>query len=153
MKLTTVTPEDRKAEKIGAAVDYRLEIDSHMGGGIGKTSAWFHLGDAQVLALSDALDSATTVVRDTVLGLLWSELDAVVDRLYEDPRTVEGLADALSDGMLIADSPEEAAKWLSWGEDRGQAQGLAYAIAVLTNPRRPDVEAIRAEVARRRDAE
>lgn len=154
MKLSPITKEDRKADRIGAMITYRLEVGSHMGGGIGKDSAWFYLGDAQVLALADVLDPAVPLLRDTVLGLLWSELDAIVDRLYEDEgMTVEGLAAALEDGVDEAASVANADRWLSWGEDRGQAQGLAYAIAVLSNPRAPDVEEVRAEVARRRDAE
>lgn len=148
MKLTPVTDTERRADKIGAAVDYRLELSEHMGGGIGKRSAWFHLGDSQVLALSDALDSATTIVRDTMLALLWSELDSVVDRLYSDPMTLDDLVEDL--GMGVHSEAElRADQFLSWGEDRGKAQGLAYAIAVLLNPRNPDVEAVRAEAVTR----
>lgn len=56
------------------------------------------------------------------------ELDAVVSRL-------------LSDGKPDDDATEE--ELVKWGEERGQAQGLAYALALLLNPYKPNLKQVK----------
>lgn len=70
----------------------------------------------------------------SVLDLLWLKLDDVVD--------------ALDEGEPVEYRETQAGKKAldvvrQWGELRGQAQGLAQAIAVLLNPYAPDVDAVR----------
>lgn len=70
----------------------------------------------------------------SILDILWEELDSIVDRIMDDggePR-VEG---------FTADHALSLGK--EWGEQRGQAQGVAYAVALLTDPLAPDVPAVR----------
>lgn len=76
----------------------------------------------------------------SILEILWEELDTIVDRLRMD-----GEPDL--DSFPVEPNEEELEleleEWRHWGEMRGQAQGLAYAIAVLTNPYQVDVPKIR----------
>jgi hypothetical protein len=58
----------------------------------------------------------------SILDMLWEELDAIVERL---------MAGAASE------------------EDKGRAQGTAYAIAVIENPYLPNIERIRDEAMQR----
>lgn len=60
----------------------------------------------------------------SILELLWQELMSVCDRLYTGAEAEDG-------------------------RDPGRAEGVAFAIAVMTNPYKPDIEEVRAEVARR----
>jgi hypothetical protein len=62
----------------------------------------------------------------SILEMLWEELDAIVERL---------MAGAASE------------------EDKGRAQGVAYAIAVIENPYLPSVERIREEAMDRWEAD
>lgn len=73
---------------------------------------------------------------------LWSELDTIVDHLMSEgePSTTEGAYGA------ELGNPED---WKEWGEWRGQAQGITFALARLKNPYKPDIEAIRAEAMQR----
>ena len=76
----------------------------------------------------------------SILEQIWEELDATMDRLRSD-----GVPDpdpAMSVGAAI-----NAGK--DWGEERGRAQGVAFAIAVMTNPYAPDVPKIKAEARKR----
>jgi hypothetical protein len=77
----------------------------------------------------------------SIIEILWEELDTIVDRLHADGKP--GELKALT-GRQIAE------QWQAYGEERGQAQGVAYALAVLINPYAPDIEAIRAESVERR---
>lgn len=79
----------------------------------------------------------------SILDILWQEMDSVYDILIE-----EGKPDTDPAKKPIKAMEE----YRAWGELRGQAQGLAYAIAVLTNPYATDVPAIKAEARRRYEA-
>jgi hypothetical protein len=79
----------------------------------------------------------------SLLETLTEELDAIVDRLMADPEPID--IDQVPDDQLEA----WAASVQSWGEERGRAQGVAYALAVLTNPYAPSVPAQRAAAAAR----
>lgn len=85
----------------------------------------------------------------SIIEIIWEELDAVMDKLMSDgePSKVTFVRSGYESSSL-AQAREEAEVWWealrSWGEERGQAQGLAYALAVLTNPYHVDVDAIRA---------
>jgi hypothetical protein len=63
------------------------------------------------------------------------ELDAVVGRLLS-----EGEPDDID-----AEANFEAAQkeWMEYGEERGQAQGLAYALALLLNPYKPNINRVK----------
>lgn len=78
----------------------------------------------------------------SIIEILWEELDSIMDRLVED-----GEPEAWTHTVAGRKALEAVREW---GEERGQAQGMAYAIAVLTNPYHVDVDAIRAEAVRRR---
>jgi hypothetical protein len=56
---------------------------------------------------------------DSIIEMLWKELDAVVDRL-------------MGAGQQSGD-----------GKDPGRAEGIAFAIAVMQNPYLPSVDAVR----------
>jgi hypothetical protein len=74
---------------------------------------------------------------------LWKELDTIVDHIMSEGEPVLSQAD-------IEEYEVEAFR--KYGEWRGQAQGVAYALAVLTNPYQPDVDKIRAEAMERWEA-
>lgn len=77
------------------------------------------------------------------------ELDSVVGRLISDGRPAN--IEEAGNKKPIKQQQED---WKLYGEDRGQAQGLAYALAVIRNPYGPNVEAIRKEALERaRDGE
>jgi hypothetical protein len=63
-------------------------------------------------------------VGPSLLETLWEELDSIVERLMT--------------GCEAAD-----------GRDPGRAEGVAYAIAVITNPYHPSIPAVREECVRR----
>jgi len=79
----------------------------------------------------------------SILETLWDELDAIVDRLQADGPPNRELWMKRSTPEHIADEFQE------YGEERGRAQGVAHAIAILTNPYAPNVDAIREEAMRR----
>lgn len=90
----------------------------------------------------------------SVLDLLWEELDAVYDQLMEEGEpSKESLAEELHLTSALSVARTLATEWYGvlreWGELRGQAQGLAYAIALVTNPYACDVPAVKAEARRR----
>lgn len=60
----------------------------------------------------------------SILATLWEELMSISERLYTGAEAEDG-------------------------RDPGRAEGVAYCIAVMTNPYKPDIQAVRAEVARR----
>jgi hypothetical protein len=60
----------------------------------------------------------------SILEHLWIELMTICDRLYTGAEAEDG-------------------------RDPGRAEGVAYCIAVMTNPYQPDIQAVRTEVARR----
>lgn len=72
--------------------------------------------------------------KQPLLRELWDELDSVVYRL---------MTDGWERGQL---SPEDMK---AWGTDIGQAQGLAFAIAMVYDMLEPNVEWVKAEAMRR----
>lgn len=72
--------------------------------------------------------------RQAVLKELWEELDSVVYLLQTD---------GWEKGPLSAQDHKE------WGRQIGQAQGLAYAIAMVHNMSEPNIEWVRQEAMRR----
>lgn len=90
----------------------------------------------------------------SVLDILWQDLDDVMDRLMEEGAPEKtSMAGDFRCKVDVATSNELATEWYTtlqgWGELRGQAQGLAFAIAVLTNPYAADVPAIKKEAMER----
>lgn len=85
-----------------------------------------------------------TIVQ-ALLEELQNELDTVVELIMEEgePELPSGQRTEVTAWR------EQAEEWQKYGEWRGQCQGLAYALAVLKNPYRPDVDAVRAEAMKR----
>lgn len=82
----------------------------------------------------------------SLLEILWQELDNLMDCLYsETDPSIDGLCDQLEDIEADIDELAEAIAddWQMYGERRGEARGTAYAIAVITNPYAPNIEAVR----------
>lgn len=77
----------------------------------------------------------------SLLEILWEELDAIMERLMTEGQPHTPVEDEFYQQDLDA--------WREWGEERGKAQGVAYAIAVITNPYEVSVQAIKREAARR----
>lgn len=88
----------------------------------------------------------------SVLDIVWQELDDVMDLLMEQGTPEKGRG-GLAGDFEHKNNPTEARilaeEWFNtlkeWGELRGQAQGLAFAIAVLTNPYAADVPTVKKE--------
>ena len=76
----------------------------------------------------------------SVLDLLWEEMDTVYDQLV-----TEGEPDV----DPVRQPSTAATRYREWGELRGQAQGLAYAIALVQNPYAVDIPAVKVEAKRR----
>ena len=72
--------------------------------------------------------------------IIEAELDVVLERLLNDWQ--RNPADLNLEGQTV----------LAWGEERGAAQGLAYALAVITNPYYVNVEEIKNEAMLRYEA-
>ena len=78
----------------------------------------------------------------SIYEIVQDELDVVIGRL---------MMDGEPDDEMFRSEPneEELAEWLQewqhWGETRGQAQGLSYALAAMRNPYQMDVPAIKRE--------
>jgi hypothetical protein len=90
----------------------------------------------------------------SVLDILWQDLDDCMDKLMEEGAPDRGtLVEELHDGNNYEAASSLATSWYDtlkeWGELRGQAQGLAFAIAVLTNPYAIDVPAVKKEAMQR----
>lgn len=91
----------------------------------------------------------------SIYDIIWEELDVVMDRIMEDgPPDKNSLVGDLEDGAMSTEGARELARewWEAlrgWGEERGQAQGLAYVLAVMKNPYAVDVDAIREEAKHR----
>lgn len=78
----------------------------------------------------------------SIIEIIWEELDAVMDRLMEeDEPDVDHYDEGVQYQSIRVGDFSEAVK--VWGETRGQAQGLAYAIAVYTNPYLVNVPAVK----------
>jgi hypothetical protein len=88
----------------------------------------------------------------SVLDIIWQDLDDCMDQLMAEGAPEKGqggLAGDFEHKNNLAEASELATEWYStlkeWGELRGQAQGLAFAIAILTNPYAADVPAVKKE--------
>lgn len=83
----------------------------------------------------------------SLLEKLWEELDSIMGRLMDDgePDADEYWNDEDEEGNREFEPGlfKDACK--AWGEERGQAQGVAYAIAIITNPYAPNVNGIKVE--------
>jgi hypothetical protein len=80
---------------------------------------------------------------------LWKELDTVVELIMSEGEPEVWTDEDGEVRCSQADPPDGLAAVQKYGEWRGQAQGYAYALAVLTNPYKPDIEAIRTEAMER----
>jgi hypothetical protein len=67
----------------------------------------------------------------TIVEIMWEELDEIMDRLMEGGKPTGAV-------QLVED-------WQAYGEERGQAQGVAYCLAVVTNPYDVNVDEIKKE--------
>ena len=94
-------------------------------------------------------DSFPTPQGRTLVQMLWEELDAIVDRLHVEPEPKRWWLGGEDDLDAEVGDPDE---WRGYGELRGQAQGVAYAIAVITDPYSPNIEAVRKVSVERRKA-
>lgn len=74
----------------------------------------------------------------SVTETVQAELDAVVGRLLDN-----GAPELRAVGTVAQK------EWREHGEERGKAQGLAFALAYLRNPYKPNVDAIRKEAVAR----
>lgn len=87
----------------------------------------------------------------SILERCWQELDDIMNQLMS-----EELPAVWSDEHVRGKDPSDhigvASEWMARGELRGQAQGVAYCIAMITNPYEPDVPAIKKEARQRWDA-
>lgn len=92
-------------------------------------------------------DNSVSAAGKSLLEKLWDELDAVVDRLVADGQPDDPKLFAPKDGpswgklRKIVDKYGEDCR--HWGETRGQAQGLAFAITTIENPYNPDIEEVK----------
>lgn len=69
----------------------------------------------------------------SLLEKLWDEMDNVVCRLMSDG-TPSNFDEYCEFDVDPKSANEKADEFRQWGEDRGQAQGLAWAIALIRNP-------------------
>lgn len=86
----------------------------------------------------------------SVLDIVWQDLDDVMDKLMEEGAPDKGsMALEFARANITEEARELADEWYTtlkeWGELRGQAQGLAFAIAIMTNPYAADVPAVKKE--------
>lgn len=75
----------------------------------------------------------------SILETLWGELDSKLELLIADGEPT------LRERIHLTDLEAYA----EWGRQQGRCEGLAYAIAVMTNPYAPDLPAIKEEAMRR----
>jgi hypothetical protein len=86
----------------------------------------------------------------SVLDILWQDLDDAMDQLMSEGVPDKGsLYVELGDKHSMQEAHDLADEWYGalrdWGELRGKAQGLAFAIAILTNPYAANVPAVKKE--------
>lgn len=79
----------------------------------------------------------------TILDLLWEKLDEIVTALAVQ------WPDMRDDETFLMGTDTDPVEIFEWAELRGQAQGLALAIATIQNPYAPDVDDVRAEAGSR----
>jgi hypothetical protein len=79
----------------------------------------------------------------SIIDQLWDEMDAVVGRL---------LGEWSDMGLPSRPQLKDLDRWRDWGEERGQAQGLAFAIACMTQSYGDrDLDSVRAEAMARQE--
>lgn len=80
----------------------------------------------------------------SILEILWEELDGVLDllRAEGEPEFHELFGDYLVN-PTIENMDIAVEEILYWAELRGRAQGVTYAIAVLSDPYNKNVEAVK----------
>lgn len=76
----------------------------------------------------------------SIIGQLWDEMDACYERLMAD-----GEPAPFGPGYAEEDRQDS----VRYGEQRGRCQSLAYALAIMTNPYAPSMDAVKAEARRR----
>lgn len=74
------------------------------------------------------LANAESGAGQSLLEKLWEELDSIMDRLMEEDQP---------------DSDSSRQDVIHYGELRGQAQGVAYAIAIIEQPYKPDMPGVK----------
>lgn len=85
-----------------------------------------------------------TIVQ-ALLEELWAELDTIVEHIMSQDE-IPYWEKYSSDYDKFAADLQEYCEW------RGQAQGIAYALAVLANPYQPDVDKVRTKAMERWEA-
>lgn len=103
-----------------AGVDVVLEFDDGIPAESGR-NLLLTAGEARTIIAELHQATRPALAGKSPIDLLWEELDSLMSELMA--------------------SPSE--------EGKGHARGVAYALAVLSNPYAPDVDAIRAEAMRR----
>jgi hypothetical protein len=89
------------------------------------------------------LDGLAVPKGPTIIEIIWAEMDAAYERLIADGEP--------DNAQYSTNQAAWAVDYQRYGEQRGQCQGLAYALAVLHNPYRPNVGEIKAEAKRRHE--
>lgn len=86
------------------------------------------------------------------IEVLWDEMDSIMDRLMVDGAPSEPFNGAMgrypgATGEMVEYKTfdEYAKEHLEWGEERGRAQGIAYALAAMLDPYHMNVPAIKDE--------
>lgn len=83
----------------------------------------------------------------SIIDLLWDDLDSTMDLLMEECDTCEKLAGAHSMGSVVSRDCEyfqiNTVLEYSIDEYRGRAQGVAYALALMSNPYLRNVDEVR----------
>lgn len=101
------------------------------------------------------LANSVSCAGKSIIEQLWDELDRIMDILMEEGEPEEpfnGFPGASGEMVQYADFDKFVEAHLTWGETRGQAQGVAYAIAMMTNPYKVDVPAIKEQALERWEA-
>lgn len=93
----------------------------------------------------------------SLLEIYWAELDDIMDIIMElgEPKT---WMNEIGEECAVVEPDrwddrgvqyEEPSTYQTWAETRGQARGVAYCIAVMTNPYEPKMDDIREEAMER----
>lgn len=88
------------------------------------------------------MEGAVSAAGPSLLELLWEDLDRVISILMTEdaPSEKPPLPSAVNRKHPI---PQWRDEWMAWGETRGQAQGLAFAIALIEQPYNPSVPGVK----------
>lgn len=89
----------------------------------------------------------------SLLEKLWDELDTVMDCLKSGEYGPPGMpAHNIGGDVDLEDVSNLTESCIKWGELRGQAQGVAFAIATIENPYYPSVPNVKARAVDRWEA-